>query len=966
MRHNGPRVTDNCVAILTVVKDVSAKCEALHTSHDVQQLPDRVSILPDPVSDHVFDPGGEGNRALKILHDREQLLKDQIACERKELAYQDTQIDSNLQQQATRCGVNWTPLNEPYPHCMGKRFLFDEPKMKSLSLLAHRSKLSLTQFIRLFRGQTPSDNRPNKALRPDLYSLLQGYPYRNAVVAIATEGMRPPWTKFPPYQSGYVRNHRSGTDNENVVCKSLRTGQDTNRILALHKPLPASWYVQTCPYGAVDKKDKDPLDEMRLIHDFKYPPGASVNECLRKFDIPAVKFFPMQYLAQRILYLRDKFPGYRIKMMLADVDSAFRNLPMHEEFCWLQAGTLPSRHAICIDLAATFGCRSSPGFYSLFGRAVSFLLSKTKSSVADILRDTNLVDVLREPYFIFEWVDDHILIEVDAPYRLCEAELSLRESMVNIFGPHAVKESKFQPWSSVQRALGLEWDIDAGIVTMPHAKVLKAISRLENFLTLDSAPIRTYNQLLGSLRHVASCFRSTKSFLQSLQHGANYARVHSAAAVTAQMRTDSTWLLNLLRSDAMHGVPFEFFRAIPSEAHYNVYMDSSDYGYAAINLSTREYLRGSWHQEDVQHFSRDSRTSINVRELLNILFALLAWGPTWSSGTRETHHICVWIDNTSAVAWNNRLASPNPLAQHILQHIALLEILFNVYITAAHIPGDANWAADAASRDVTQQVELLPHFTNLTHHCLQVPTPPLCAQPFTLWGDVYKNSLWPILRAYNTTRSGTNGSPGVVPSSTPHLLPTILSNSTSLHSMLGTSASTQLKQETPIKPSDRSLAQSLGIIGPVGIQHQHLQPSKLLPSKACKNSQVQYDIVSPYCPAYYAPSTNNSIFINPPTNYFGGEFSWVSSSYYGDQTCVEKEANNTDTNCNPAMLYAKIMKGRCGKRQGYQTVSQLGLEEKRITKDPDLNSGLCASQETVLYAPYWEHYGQGKGEKHSC
>lgn len=43
--------------------------------------------------------------------------------------------------------------------------------------------------------------------------------------------------------------------------------------------------------------------------------------------------------------------------------------------------------------------------------------------------------------------------------------------------------------------------------------------------------------------------------------------------------------------------------------------------------------------------------SINVRELMSAVLAIIHWGPSWTSIGRDRAHVCMWIDNTNAVAW---------------------------------------------------------------------------------------------------------------------------------------------------------------------------------------------------------------------------------------------------------------------------------------------------------------------------
>ncbi|ETI44889.1 hypothetical protein F443_10437, partial [Phytophthora nicotianae P1569] len=79
------------------------------------------------------------------------------------------------------------------------------------------------------------------------------------------------------------------------------------------------------------------------------------------------------------------------------------------------------------------------------------------------------------PFFCFDWVDDHVLAELDVGNRLETCECALRLAMTAVLGPRDINENKFTAWSTQLVALGLEWDSSAMTVSMPYLKIQKAL-----------------------------------------------------------------------------------------------------------------------------------------------------------------------------------------------------------------------------------------------------------------------------------------------------------------------------------------------------------------------------------------------------------------------------------------------------------------------------------------------------------
>ena len=96
-----------------------------------------------------------------------------------------------------------------------------------------------------------------------------------------------------------------------------------------------------------------------------------------------------------------------------------------------------------------------------------------------------------------------------------------------------------------------------------------------------------------------------------------------------------------------------------------------------------------------------------------IVISAAVWGPRWSR-----KHIHFRSDNMAVVSLLKSRTSRDPLLMHMLRCLAFYAAYYSFQITAEHIPGILNTAADAISRNnlslfhylipQSQQV-LLPH-----------------------------------------------------------------------------------------------------------------------------------------------------------------------------------------------------------------------------------------------------------------
>ncbi|ETP10187.1 hypothetical protein F441_14119 [Phytophthora nicotianae CJ01A1] len=198
----------------------------------------------------------------------------------------------------------------------------DTNQVGFLSMLAHHSQLSLPNFIRLFRNQSSSDSRPNKALFelpvPPNSKRAHLFPHWNSIVR---SGVQPRWRSTKPSsQTTRPPNHNSIASHTASIRRHIRTGQRDGRFLVLHESVLKLWpEVFISPIGIAEKEDND----TRLINDYSYPRGCSVNDFTDDGNFPSISYNPPGDIARRIHKLRTEHPNAEMLLMLGGIPQRF-------------------------------------------------------------------------------------------------------------------------------------------------------------------------------------------------------------------------------------------------------------------------------------------------------------------------------------------------------------------------------------------------------------------------------------------------------------------------------------------------------------------------------------------------------------------------------------------------------------------------------------------------------------------
>jgi len=559
----------------------------------------------------------------------------------------------------------------------------------ALTKLMCAERLSIADMARLVRGEYVSDPRPNKEISPStLARVYMGYCHYGLLHDMSMHGFYPSIkSEGGPYAASSAArrqsrplkaNHKSADDHPAAIRQYIHDGQRNRTLLVLDDKLLGRWQhdpsvqYHLSPLGVVAKKGSDIATKGRVITDLSWPHGGSINDLTDQARIPIVTWGQVATVGKRIMHLATR-SGWtpknaslsKIFASSADVNAAFRNLRCAASAVAAFGVHVPDLNVVAFDLSAAFGWTENPAFYGVAGNGISHLLSNESPHTMNPHETTD-----NEPFFGFEYVDDHISIEIDVGDRLDSATCALKLAMMATLGPHCVNEKKCTGWTQQFHALGLDWDLVHCTVSMPLEKVTKAYQRTVAVLEGTTITKLQLQQLIGSLRHVCTCNPSARAFLQRIQTACNRTTGRHPVATSDDLRADARVFAYILQHSRLQGIPLEIFSDIQAP-DLHLYMDASDSGLAILDPSGRRFIQvcfdtseielvlrnkllTSRHPSSLSHPRTDDAAapndsfSINVREFLSVIFAIATWGADWANAERPVHIRAV-LDNTSAI-----------------------------------------------------------------------------------------------------------------------------------------------------------------------------------------------------------------------------------------------------------------------------------------------------------------------------
>ncbi|POM79281.1 Hypothetical protein PHPALM_3085 [Phytophthora palmivora] len=354
----------------------------------------------------------------------------------------------------------------------------------------------------MFRGQTSGDGRPNKALRSRLYRRhLVSYPDFELLCSIAEHGVVPHW-HHPEARIGVrpvPHNYPSATVGANIVTHRLLKDYYAGRcILATVAALTTEPGFHSSAFALVPTQNVPLTEDGRIIHDLSATRGLSVNDATDSSQTPDARWDQFCCIAQRILDLRTRCPGCSRYALVADIADAFHHVPLHARHSSAFGGTFPRPQIGIVSGMAVIGWTASPGFFAIMGKASRHYQRVGASYVLGY----------PEPFWVFQWVDDIVLVEVDLGDRLLQAERRIRDAVKLVFRSDGWHEGKFNTWSQCVHAVGIDWNIPEYTVTIPQRKIDKTKRVVAETLAQSFVSLKHLNSVIGAI-HSTLCCRAT-------------------------------------------------------------------------------------------------------------------------------------------------------------------------------------------------------------------------------------------------------------------------------------------------------------------------------------------------------------------------------------------------------------------------------------------------------------------------
>jgi len=481
----------------------------------------------------------------------------------------------------------------------------------------------------------------------------------------------------------------------------------------------------------------------------------------------------------------------------------------------------------------------------------------------------------------------------------------MRLAMTLTLGHTAIHPTKFsENWEQMVHYLGLNWCLKTCTVSMPQSKIDKALTRVNNLIRSKSLSKTQLQQVIGSLRHVCTCIPAARPFYQRLQSACN---IHPGRklSVCDDLLADCLWFRSILEFGQLQSIPVSIFSEI-STPDLHRYMDACDGGLLALNMSTKQFILLEFDSIEseailrikvrtasgqlnrrikrlgrplaIEENPQNNDFSINVREFFSVVLAILIWGPSWVR-PGKFFHVKAWIDNSTAVAWCNKLASPNSLAQQMLRVLGLTLARFRIHLSASHLPGGWNYIPDHGSRSMlcSSSLAIWKSFSNSWS---QSHVPQDIRHLYRCKSTSFNSPLWPQPHAEVTKPPGPNGPNGVM---TNTFLPNSLepkARSPSYSSSLPPTYSTTHPIPTALHPSSPRSALLAGVIRPPLATPSDSAHDTASPLKEWLAPECPMSVPIPSHPPCSVPTTELPHVLPSATTPFGAAWSSPFSSAY--------------------------------------------------------------------------------------
>ena len=458
------------------------------------------------------------------------------------------------------------------------------------------------------------------------------------------------------------QNHPSAKPNsplyEKATAQVLREIQNGHYVVCEEPPDIVS------PMAAIPKPDGD----VRLIHDCSRPVGEAVNDyCSTDWH-------------QKFSRVDDAAAVMSEGCYFAKVDlrSAYRSVSLSKRsqsvtgLSW----NLNGKTVYMRDTRLPFGARLSVGIFHRLTQAVKRMMDRKGFDLTIVYLDDFLI-ISKSKYVCAEALKTLILL--------------LRKLGFMIHWGKVV-----DPTTRIT-FLGIELDSIDMTLRLPEEKLLALKEELQGSLSRNRFTKRQLQSLAGRLSWAASVVKGGRVFLRRIFNTISMLR-HSThrVRITAEVRKDLLWWSNFIssfngKSTLLDQCPIEC-----------VFSDACNEG--AGGSFGGDWFYFNWSQD----WPQAAQFHINEKEVIAVVIAAFRWAHFW-----RNKRIIIYSDSAVTVAALNKGTCRNDAIMKCLRNLFWLSATFNFHLTARHLRGIFNVAADSASRLATPgHLETLLPFTD--------------------------------------------------------------------------------------------------------------------------------------------------------------------------------------------------------------------------------------------------------------
>ena len=445
-------------------------------------------------------------------------------------------------------------------------------------------------------------------------------------------------------------NMLSTLDHPQVVTDYLELELEEGRITEL-KDMTGVMGLQVSPFGVIPKKGSD---QWRLILDLSSPHGSSVNDGISK-ERCSLAYVSIDEIAKQVVEL-----GRGARMAKMDIKSAYRLVPVHPQDRLLLGMWWNNR--IFVDNMLPFGLRSAPKIFTAIADALEWVIKQR--GVAQV----------------YHYLDDFVTLG-EPEKDTCAHNLRIILQVCEELGV-TVALNKCVDSTVCLTFLGIEIDSVNMEMRLPAEKLARLRDTIEQWKGSKSCTKRELLSLIGQLGHACKVVKPGRIFLSQMIKLSTVAKqLDHHIRLNQAFQADLAWWSAYVSQ--WNGVSLLWDEEAPSAVL------TSD---ASGSWGCGAFWQTHWFQlqwpESLPHLH------ITVKELIPIVISAAVWGRQWTAA-----HVRVRFDNAAVVHILNRGYSRDSEVMHLMRCLHFIVARFNFRISAEHIQGTLNTAADALSRD---------------------------------------------------------------------------------------------------------------------------------------------------------------------------------------------------------------------------------------------------------------------------